>query len=125
MLGSDFSAVEDLDFGLTFLEGEAAEQVAYAQAIARRYLTPRGGHPRHPEYGLDLRVFLVDSISPTVAEGVIGAEAMKDPRTESARCTVGVNEDGEWAVDVTAQPYGEGPFHLTFVVTPEEVSRVA
>lgn len=125
MYGSDFSGVEDIDFGLTVLTGEAGERRALAQAVTRRFLTPRGGLPYAPGYGLDIRSFLVDTANPRMAEGLIAAEARKNSRIHRATATIAVDPDTQaWTVDLALVPVDAGPFRLTFLVTAETVSLI-
>ncbi len=118
--GSDFAGTEDLDFGLTFLEGDQ-EPLALSQAVARRFLTPRGGLFYAADYGLDIRLFLVDTIPLTMAQGLIAAEARKDERIVKADCTITVDENGAWIVAVHAFGDTDQDFTLTFLATPEKV----
>jgi hypothetical protein len=112
--GSDISGVEDLDFGLSVVEGRAA----LVQAVARRYLSPRGGHRYARAYGLDLRAYLADPVPAPVAQSAIAAEARKDARVRSAAAVV--TDDAETGVrtaDVSIAPRDEGAaFRLTFTL---------
>lgn len=118
-LGSDFSGVDDIDSALTYLEGEAAEQVAFAQAIARRYETPNGGLWYDGNYGLDLRTFLVDQLPPQVVEGMISAEARKDERCVKCTAEITVQADGAWQIKILPTSDEGETYELTMAVTTE------
>lgn len=120
MLGSDFSGINDLDFALTYLEGEAAEELAFMQAIQRRLSTPRGALWRHPSYGLDLKTFLSDNISTSVAQGVIAAEIRKDERVENAVVEVTVSDLGVWTINMSVKALTQQAFERTFTLTTEK-----
>jgi phage baseplate assembly protein W len=126
-LGSDFSAVDDLDFALTFLEGEEHERLAFIQAIQRRLSTPRGALFYDPSYGLDLRNFLSDNLSPKVMQGIIAAEIRKDERVENAE--VSVTPDpvvrGKYIVDMNVTAQGEDQeFALTFILSSDKFDLI-
>lgn len=117
--GSDFSGVEDIDFGLSVVEGREA----YIQAIARRYISPRGGHRYARGYGLDLRNYLADHIPLGVAQSAIAAEARKDERTRSATAVV-VDDatTGTRTASVHVVPRDEtDPFTLTLTLGADAV----
>ena len=120
--GSDISGVVDVDFGLSVVEGERA----LVQAIARRYLQPRGGLRYARGHGLDLRNYLADTIPTAAAQGTIAAEARKDERVRSSSAVVtDVEVEGalERQVKVSITPRdSSAPFELTFLVTPASVS---
>lgn len=124
--GSDFSGIDDLDLNLTFLEGETPEQLALEQAVARRYLTPRGGLTSlgAPDYGMDLRSFVADAIDLNIAQALIASEATKDERVESATCTISVRTDGAWLVSIAIVGSGDESFTLTFLVTTDNVQQI-
>lgn len=122
--GSDISGVTDVDFGLTVVD----ERQALIEAVARRYVQPRGGHRYAREHGLDLRNYLADTVPAAVAQSAIAGEARKDERVRRATAVV---EDSEPAratdpvtrtVRVNVVPRdASAPFELTFKVTAEAV----
>jgi phage baseplate assembly protein W len=121
-LGSDFSGVNDLDFALTFLEGEEQERLAFIQAIQRRLSTPRGALFYDPSYGLDIRTFLSDNLSTKVMQGIIAAEIRKDERV--ANSEVSVTQDpvvrGKYTVNMAITAIEGQEFSLTFVMTSDK-----
>lgn len=69
----------------------ASEGTAYVQAIARRWVTPRGSLYRHPEYGHDVRQYLNDDLDAGDLPGIESAlaeEARADERTDDASVSV-------------------------------------
>lgn len=101
--GSDFAGVDDLDANWTYLSGTENEALALKQAIARRYITPRGGNPWDPGYGLDLRSFVSDTIDPAQAEPMIINEALKDERIQDCTAVINVvpNPSGDtWEITI-------------------------
>lgn len=113
--GSDFQAVEDLDSRLTLVTGPAV----VAQAVARRLQVPRGGLWYAPDYGTDLRAYLLAPVRSRFAlVAAIEAEATKDERVQSAKATVAF--DGDRAeVTVTLELVDGRTFDLVL-----DVSRV-
>jgi hypothetical protein len=113
--GSDFSAVDDLDQFLTFLEGETNERTAFMQAIARRFTTQRYALFYDQTYGLDLRLFLSDSIPAVTVEGLICMEARKDERVRD--CAASINVFGDtWEVSIIVTAVDSDEFTLTISV---------
>lgn len=120
--GADFSAVEDFDANWTFLEGDAGEARALAQAVARRLITPRGGLFYDPAYGMDIRAFIADTTTPEDAVAQIENEARKDERVDDCKCTITVVGEGAstiWTVQIHCTATTGKAFDLTL-----EVSRV-
>lgn len=118
--GSDISAVSDINPSMVLRSGPQV----LADAIGRRLITPRGGLFYDPDYGLDVRAWLNESI--TESSGVelgsaIAAECEKDERIESARATVDFNLlEGRIriAVELTT---AEGPYRLVLSVSDVSV----
>lgn len=74
------------------LKRAASEDVALAQAIARRITTPRGKLWYAPDYGYDVRRWLGASDPPVGSiAAAISSEARKDERVED--CTTKVEFD--------------------------------
>lgn len=109
--GVDISALPDLDFrpklGLPNL----------AEAIARRYITPRGALWYAPGYGLDLRRYLNEAMTPELLEEMrilVEQEAEKDPRVRFAEASV-APEDHRVRVALRLET-DQGPFDLVLSV---------
>lgn len=88
--GTDVSTIPDLDPTFTLISGP---QVV-AQSIARRLTTPRGDLAFHPDYGIDLRMWLNEAMTPqAIAEcsQSIEAECRKDERVETVKVNVEMN----------------------------------
>lgn len=80
-LGSDFSGASDISPALTVTSGRRG----LIEAIARRFITPRGALFYDDSYGFDLRQFLngVAAAPGQIAAGCVD-EAEKDERVEQA-----------------------------------------
>lgn len=122
--GSDFRGVDDIDFGLSAVDGREA----LIEAIARRYLSPRGGHRYARDYGLDLRNYLADTAPLAVAQSAIAAEARKDERIRTASAVItdtepqSATEPITRTVRINVAPRDESdPFELTFQVSADSV----
>ena len=122
--GSDFAGVDDIDFNLTFREGEVQEVIALEEAVARHYETPRGGLFYAQDYGMDLRSFIADAIDLDIAQALIASEARKDERVESATCTINVTETGAWLISIAIVGSQDETFTLTFLVTSENIQQI-
>lgn len=98
-----------------------------AEAIVRRWQTPRGRLIRYPNYGRDLTDFLNDDVSPSdIAQMRSEAEqeAEKDERVTSCAVLAVLNVDGglEMTAEVTT---GDGPFELVVSITQVSVELLS
>jgi hypothetical protein len=118
--GSDFSAIDDIDQTWSVLRGDRGERRALAQAIARRFVTPRGGLFYDESYGLDLREFVSDGgADPSLVEPMIEAEARRDERVVDcmARISVVGATINEWRVRINPRAIDGQSYPFTLLVT--------
>lgn len=113
--GLDVSTFPDLDPAYAV----RSDPHIVAEAIARRYITPRGGLFYDPSYGYDVRQFLNSVITPGLASQIAvqcEAEAVKDERVLAATVSV-VQGPGQLATLAihTGLRLATGPF--AFVLT--------
>lgn len=113
-LGTDLSCVTDLTLDMAQVTG----RVALAQAIARRWQTPRGGLIDDPNYGYPLSDLLNDDVSSgdlAKAQAGAAAEALKDERVLACKVSLVLNAG---VLVVTASiTDAAGPFTLVASVT--------
>ncbi len=86
-LGTDVSTFPDLDRGFSLITGRRA----VAEAVARRWITPRGSLPWAPGVGEDVRQYLsarVDGPRLRALEAALQAQAEGEERVASAAVTV-------------------------------------
>jgi hypothetical protein len=122
--GTDFAGVEDIDANWTFL-GDGNSIVALTHALARRYMTPRGGLFYDQSYGLDLRSFISETYNPSTVETMIAAEARKDERVDDATATIAVTGHGPektWRVSIVGQTTSGEAFSLVLAVSSVTVA---
>lgn len=121
--GSDLSCVSDCTPDMAVVTGRKL----LAQAIARRYMTPRGGLIDDPNYGFDLTQYVNDDLSAKdiarIQAGAI-AEAEKDERILSADVKITTNTAGIMVVTVVLTD-AEGPFTLVLSVGEVTVDILA
>lgn len=89
-----------------------------ARAIARRYITPRGALWYAPGYGLDLRRYLNEAMTPELLEEMrilVEQEAEKDPRVRFAEASVAPEPDHRVRVALRLET-DQGPFDLILSV---------
>ena len=114
--GSDCSTFPDLDGAYAVRTGPHI----VAEAVARRYITPRGGLFYDLNYGHDLRQYLNAVLTPGLAGRISSqceAEAGKDERVLGAQVTV-TQPTGQQLVTLgvhTVLTISSGPF--AFVMT--------
>lgn len=112
--GNDTECTTDLTFSRTEVTGEAM----MAQAMLRRFTTPRGALIQSPDYGYDLRQFLKASTPPaSVINGNVENEALKDERVSDVAAETNFN-DATGVLEITITGDGaEGPFDLTIGIS--------
>ena len=119
--GQDIAVFPDLDTSFTAMTGPRV----VAEAVARRLSTPRGSLPFYPEYGIDVRDWVNETITrDRLAQfrRELEAEVVKDERIDDATGSIAFNpQTGEMriAVNVTT---AAGPFALVLGVTQVTVS---
>ncbi len=104
---------------LTEAMREVTGVLGVAQAIFRRVTTPRGALLDDPDYGLDVRRFLHQAMTPeerATIPGRLRNEIRKDPRIERAGVTVVTLTTDELELDIRCET-AEGPFELVASVT--------
>ncbi len=118
--GSCWSCVDDLVMPSTMASGFRV----VAEAIARRWQTPRGALINDPNYGFDLSDFVNDDLSKAELSRIAhqaGAEAEKDERVLSCEVTVTFLTGGNLSV-VGKVETAAGPFSLVVGVSQVSVS---
>ena len=118
------------DFGVdvsTFVNGDVdpllgplTGRAVVAEAIARRYLTPRGLLPEDPDYGYDTRTLLgasLGSVELFVVRAQLVAEAEKDERVTSASVALAFNQAAESLTITVRLVTLAGPFTLVLDVS--------
>lgn len=123
--GGDFAGVDDLDPNFTYLQNTTTtpnqENLALAQAIARRLQTPRGALFYDSNYGYDLRDLIGGSTTTSQAIAGIEDECRKDERIDDAQASINVIGDS-WQILITCQSHLSGPFSFTLQASKLTVS---
>lgn len=111
-LGTDISAVFDIDPSLTMVSG----RYALAEAVARRWITVPGGLFYDPTYGAGLLTFLHGAVqSPETIGTMLENEALKDERV--ATCNAEVTFEGDELRVVARIADDIGPFRFVLNVS--------
>lgn len=112
--GSDFAGITDIDKNLSVTAG----RFATAQAIARRWMTPRGTLFYDPNYGGGLLTFLNAPTTPTdQISHVLEAQALLDERILDATVDVTFeSETGKLTIRGQLEE-DDGPFALTLTAS--------
>lgn len=85
-LGADYGW---LDQATNYSGGLASsEELAYLESLVRRLGTPNGSISYWPNYGTDLRQFLLDTPPDYVVANAAERECYKDQRTQSAKAAI-------------------------------------
>jgi hypothetical protein len=118
-LGTDVYCIDDIDPAFAMVSGSAA----VAQAIARRFDTPRGGLHYDGEYGYDLVEWMNRDISDADVYRVavaVESEALKDERVLSADAVATYDASTETLSISLRGVCSSGPFQL--VLSVDDVS---
>lgn len=118
-LGTEVGGVKDADPQGAMVSGRRC----LAEAVARRYITPRGRLIDDPDYGTDLTEYLNADLGPADLARMFSdasREAQKDERVVGCDVT-GTFIGGSVVLNVTLTD-GAGPFQLVLVVTAVTVT---
>lgn len=118
--GSCWSCVDDLTMPAIMVTGNRV----VAEAIARRWSTPRGGLVDDPNYGFDLTDYISDDVTQTDLgriAALAGAEAKKDERVLSCAVTITLDLAGKLTVTGNVRT-ATGPFQLVLAVSQVTVA---
>lgn len=121
-LGTDLSCVDDCTAEMSEVTG----RICLAQAIARRYLTPRGRLIDDPNYGYDLTQYINDDLGPSDLGKIKAgseAEALKDERVEECNVSIAVSVGGVMMLTAILTD-GNGPFTLVLAITAVTVQII-
>lgn len=94
-----------------------------AEAIARRWITPRGRLIGFPDYGYDVTQHINDDMSPrdiSALASALQAEAVKDQRVASCIVSIAIDNDGLMTIDAEVDT-AQGPFSLTIAASAVSV----
>jgi hypothetical protein len=119
--GSDMSLLMDLDPMGTVITG----RLLLAQALIRRWTTPRGRLLDDPNYGYAVTDELNDDLGPADINQIaanMDAEAIKDERVVSSQTTVQFNPATGFLITTTIIDDGSGPFPLVLQISDVTVT---
>lgn len=121
--GRDLSCVTDLTPDLDEVDPQSPQGIA--EAICRRFISPRGCLIEDPDYGLDLRGICNKAITYEELRELADqaqAEAKKDDRVDHAEVTLDYDDiTSTLTVDTLITPVDPtlGPFSFVFVVAED------
>ena len=114
--GSDLSCVQYLDPRCIVVTG----RLLLAEAIVRRWITPRGELIDDPNYGTDITAYINDDVTPrdiATLKSAMAQEAEKDERVNSCDIDVQTPPQGTGVYIITALVHdNDGPFQLVISV---------
>ena len=106
---SDIDCIEDFKPHMPLVYG----RTALVQRLARRLITPRGRFIYWPNYGTDMRRFLLSKVSPGAIAQAAKKECMKDEQVEACNVSAEVQENGRRLILNIEVEDAEGPFTFT------------
>jgi hypothetical protein len=96
---------------------------ALAQRLLRRFQTPRGRFFAWPDFGTDLREFLLANVPADRVATAAASEALKDEQIESVDASA--TYEGRAVRLVLTVTTAEGPFDFTMTISEAVVSLIA
>ena len=119
--GSDLSCTLDLDPRCIVVTGRRL----LAEAVVRRWITPRGGLIDDPNYGTDVTAYINDDVTPrdiASLKSAMAQEAEKDERVNSCDISIEIPPQGIGVYTITAVIHdNDGPF--TLVASIDTISK--
>ena len=118
--GQDFGADVLVFPGLDESMTPVADGRVLGEAIARRFLTPKGSLPFHPDYGIDIRDYLNDAMTRTrlfAIKAEMEIEARGDERVNEANIDVSFDAVTKALTAKISLVTEEGPYSLTLLVS--------
>lgn len=117
---TDVDCLEDFKANMPIVRGRRA----LVQRLARRLITPRGKLPYWPNYGTDLRQFLLSKVGPGAIAQAAHKECMKDEQVENCSVRPDVTDSGRMIVlDIEVED-ATGPFSFTLSITEAALNLV-
>ncbi len=116
--GTELSCVGDIASDSRLVSGFRV----VAEAVVRRWTTPRGRLIGYPNYGYDITQFINDDMSARQVSAMISgmqSEALKDERVSSCAVSGTLGPDGSFTFDAEIDT-AQGPF--TFSISASSVS---
>lgn len=99
-------------------------RTALAHRLARRLQTPRGRFQFWPNFGTDLRQYLLSKTSPTVIASAVESECLKDEQVEDVSCLVDVQDGGRSMVVTVEVDDADGPFVFTLEISQASATLI-
>lgn len=99
---TDLVCYDDLDPAGLEMNDPVAE---LEQDFYHRLITPPGGNPDDPDFGLGIMRMLSGTVDPTLA-AQINAEGRKDDRIDGVQTTITLVSTGIFQIDIQIQPSG-------------------
>lgn len=114
--GLDLSCVDDLLPTLGTVSGRRL----LSEAVVRRITTPRGRLIDDPNFGIDIRLWLDDDVTPADIQRrirAVDAEIERDERVVNSTTQVVSFVNGDLVLRIVLEPSDEPSFSLTLSVT--------
>lgn len=117
----DIACVEDFLPDMPTVSG----RVALMHRLARRLQTQRGRFKWWPNFGTDLRIFLLSKAPPAAIAAAADAECRKDEQVKNVTTSVEVLDSGR-RLHLTIQVTdAAGPFAFTLTITQATATLIA
>lgn len=117
----DIDCVDDLKPHMPSVSG----RLALAQRLARRLTTPRGRLPFWPNFGTDLRQFLLSKTRSEQISAAAEDECVKDEQVESVTIQTEILRDGRELNLTIFVTDAEGPFRFTLEIADAKANLLA
>lgn len=122
-------SLDDFRPEMPFVSG----RTALLHRLAVRLQTPRGrfswpksggGRAGWPNFGTDVRAFLLTKVRPSVVASAIESECLKDEQVHDIRASVEFTEGGKSMVVSAIVFDAEGPFRFTLLASQAKLELI-
>jgi hypothetical protein len=117
----DIAGIDDFDPHMPTVSG----RMALLHRLGRRLTTPRGRFIYWPDFGTDLRQYLLSKTPPSRIAAATEAECVKDEQVESVDVTVSNIDYGTRTLTISCEVTdADGPFDFTLTISEAAATLV-
>jgi len=118
---TDLAGIDEFEPHMPSVSG----RLALVTRLARRLSTPRGRFIYWPDFGEDIRAYLLTKAPASRIAAAVESECLKDEQVETVDVTVSTLDFASRSLTITVEVEdADGPFDFTLTITEAAVSLV-